>query len=147
MIYAHSGLFTWKGDVSCPGPRNRTRRSWTGRSAFMTGSTKKSCSGHRYALARRRRPAPLRGPGAGMVIDGPFAETKEQLLGFYVVDCASEDAALEIARDCAASIRSGGLRGSDPSCAIFPGRPVRTRKLRSRRSGLKARLIVADPPA
>lgn len=27
------------------------------------------------------------------VIDGPFAETKEQLLGFYVLDCASlEDA-------------------------------------------------------
>ena len=23
-----------------------------------------------------------------LVIDGPFAETKEQLLGFYVIDCA-----------------------------------------------------------
>ena len=41
----------------------------------------------------------LRGPGTGMVLDGPFAETKEQLLGLYVVDCASEDAAIEIARD------------------------------------------------
>ena len=41
----------------------------------------------------------LRGPGAGMVLDGPFAETKEQLLGLYVVDCAGEDAAIEIARD------------------------------------------------
>jgi hypothetical protein len=41
----------------------------------------------------------LRGPGNGMVIDGPFAETKEQLLGLYVLDCAGEDAALEIARD------------------------------------------------
>ena len=28
-----------------------------------------------------------------MVIDGPFAETKEQLLGFYIIDCASLDAA------------------------------------------------------
>jgi hypothetical protein len=34
-----------------------------------------------------------------LVIDGPFAETKEQLLGFYLVDCASLDEALEIARD------------------------------------------------
>jgi hypothetical protein len=34
-----------------------------------------------------------------LVIDGPFAETKEQLLGFYVVDCASLDEALDIARD------------------------------------------------
>jgi hypothetical protein len=36
-----------------------------------------------------------------LVIDGPFAETKEQLLGFYVVDCAGLEEALEIARDLA----------------------------------------------
>src|SRR5205814_7219205 len=41
----------------------------------------------------------LRGPGAGVAIDGPFAETKEQLLGLYVVNCASEDAAITVARD------------------------------------------------
>jgi hypothetical protein len=35
----------------------------------------------------------------GMVIDGPFAETKEQLLGLYVVDCASRDEAIAAARD------------------------------------------------
>ena len=33
-----------------------------------------------------------------VVIDGPFAETKEQLLGFYVVDVENLEAALEIAR-------------------------------------------------
>ena len=32
------------------------------------------------------------------VIDGPFAETKEQLLGFYIVDCATLDAAIDLAR-------------------------------------------------
>ena len=32
-----------------------------------------------------------------IVIDGPFAETKEQLLGFYVVDCATHEEAVEIA--------------------------------------------------
>ena len=37
----------------------------------------------------------LRGP---LVIDGPFAETKEQLLGFYVIDVESLDAALEVTR-------------------------------------------------
>jgi len=57
----------------------------------------------------------LRGPGAGLVIDGPFAETKEQLLGFYVVDCAGEDAAIEAAR---------GLRRANPS-AVYEIRPVR----------------------
>ena len=34
-----------------------------------------------------------------LVIDGPFAETKEQLLGFYVIDCDDLDEALEVARD------------------------------------------------
>jgi hypothetical protein len=39
----------------------------------------------------------LRTAGAE-VVDGPFSETKEQLLGFYIVDCESELEALEIAR-------------------------------------------------
>lgn len=34
-----------------------------------------------------------------LVLDGPFAETKEQLLGFYVVEAEDLDGALEIARD------------------------------------------------
>lgn len=33
-----------------------------------------------------------------LVIDGPFAETKEQLLGLYVVDCESREDAVDIAR-------------------------------------------------
>jgi len=57
----------------------------------------------------------LRGPGAGMVLDGPFAETKEQLLGFYVVDCASEDAALDVARQ---------LRQVNPT-AVYEIREIR----------------------
>ena len=32
------------------------------------------------------------------VVDGPFAETKEQLLGFYLVDCKSLEEAIEVAR-------------------------------------------------
>ena len=42
-----------------------------------------------------------------LVIDGPFAETKEQLLGFYVVDCKSLDQALETARELAAANPGG----------------------------------------
>jgi len=34
-----------------------------------------------------------------LVIDGPFAETKEQLLGFYVFDCASLEEAVDVARE------------------------------------------------
>jgi hypothetical protein len=36
-----------------------------------------------------------------LVIDGPFAETKEQLLGFYVVNCASLEEAIEVAIELA----------------------------------------------
>lgn len=30
-----------------------------------------------------------------LIIDGPFAETKEQLIGFYLIDCASLEEASE----------------------------------------------------
>src|ERR1700752_5385103 len=38
-----------------------------------------------------------------LVIDGPFAETKEQLLGFYILDVANLDEALDAARGLAAA--------------------------------------------
>lgn len=34
-----------------------------------------------------------------VVIDGPFAETKEQLLGFFVIDCESLEEAIATARE------------------------------------------------
>jgi hypothetical protein len=35
---------------------------------------------------------------AGLVVaDGPFAETKEQIAGFYVIECEDLDEAIEIA--------------------------------------------------
>lgn len=41
----------------------------------------------------------LRKSDPPLVIDGPFAETKEQLLGFYIIDVADLDEALSIAKD------------------------------------------------
>jgi hypothetical protein len=34
-----------------------------------------------------------------LIIDGPFAETKEQLLGFFVIDCVDLEEALETAKE------------------------------------------------
>jgi hypothetical protein len=34
-----------------------------------------------------------------LLTDGPYAETKEQILGFYMIDCESQDEAIEIARE------------------------------------------------
>ncbi len=57
----------------------------------------------------------LRGAGDGMMIDGPFAETKEQLLGLYVVDLPDGDAAADAVRH---------LRRANPS-AVYEVRPIR----------------------
>jgi hypothetical protein len=43
-----------------------------------------------------------------LVIDGPFAETKEQLLGLYIIDVADLQAALEIAREQQAAAPARG---------------------------------------
>jgi len=37
--------------------------------------------------------------GEPLVIDGPYAETKEQLLGFYIIDVENLEEALAITRD------------------------------------------------
>lgn len=44
-----------------------------------------------------------------LVTDGPFAETKEQILGFYVVDCETQDEAIEFARELAGANPGGSL--------------------------------------
>jgi hypothetical protein len=44
-----------------------------------------------------------------VVVDGPFAETKEQLLGFYVLDCPSLEEAIEAAKALAREKPHGTL--------------------------------------
>jgi hypothetical protein len=46
---------------------------------------------------------------SGEVFDGPFAETKEQLLGFYIVDCETQEEAIETARLLAREKPNGAL--------------------------------------
>lgn len=55
-----------------------------------------------------------------LVIDGPYAETKEQLLGFYIVDCADLDHALATARELAAA-NPGGAYEIRPLQVLHPG--------------------------
>jgi hypothetical protein len=56
-----------------------------------------------------------------MVIDGPFAETKEQLLGFYIVDCASLDEAVGTAKELGAASGSNGSYEIRPLRLYRPG--------------------------
>ena len=52
--------------------------------------------------------------GADLVIDGPFAETKEQLLGLYVIDVPDLDGALDVARQ---------LNAANPT-SVYEIRPI-----------------------
>jgi len=61
-----------------------------------------SASGELHAVARlgdvsAAKTVRLR-RGAHATTDGPYIETKEWLVGFYLIDCASEDEALDRAR-------------------------------------------------
>src|ERR1700726_2530188 len=62
----------------------------------------------------------LRKDDPPIVIDGPYAETKEQLLGFYVVDCKDLDEALDVARDLGAA-NPGGAYEIRPVGLFNPG--------------------------
>ncbi|WP_338032073.1 YciI family protein [Caulobacter flavus] len=59
----------------------------------------------------------VKGQEPPVVMDGPYAETKEAMLGFYVVDCASMDEALDVAR-AGRGQSHGRLR--DPSAVALP---------------------------
>jgi hypothetical protein len=54
--------------------------------------------------------------GEPVVFDGPFAETKEQFLGFYVADCETMDEALAFAKD---------LSVANPGIGSYEIRPLR----------------------
>ncbi|MFS8037968.1 YciI family protein [Xanthobacter sp. AM11] len=54
-----------------------------------------------------------------LVIDGPFAETKEQLLGFYLMDAEDLDDVLAAARELAAA-NPGGCYEIRPVGMFFP---------------------------
>ena len=85
--------------------------------------TQHSMEGHRRAMQEATRRGFLRAAepleatssattlrvrdGKSVITDGPFAETKEQLAGYYLLECDNLDQALEIARqiptDCLGS--------------------------------------------
>ncbi len=55
-----------------------------------------------------------------VVVDGPYAETKEQLLGFYIIDCENLEEALGVARDLARA-NPGGAYEVRPLRLFMPG--------------------------
>jgi hypothetical protein len=63
----------------------------------------------------------LRKGKEAIVLDGPFAETKEQLLGFFVVECASLEQAIETAKELGRASNSNGSFEIRPMRLFRPG--------------------------
>lgn len=58
--------------------------------------------------------------GEALVVDGPFAETKEQLLGFYTIDADDLEEAVGFARQLSDANPSGGCYEIRPVGLLNP---------------------------
>lgn len=56
-----------------------------------------------------------------LVTDGPFAETKEQLLGFFIIDCASLEEAIDTAKELLSANAGVGGYEIRPLMLFKPG--------------------------
>jgi hypothetical protein len=65
----------------------------------------------------------LRKGKESVVLDGPFAETKEQLLGFFIVECASLEQAIETAEELGRASSTSGSYEIRPLRVLRPGAP------------------------
>lgn len=61
--------------------------------------------------------------GKALVTDGPFIETKEALLGFYLLDCATLDEAISSVKDLKAA-NPGAIYEIRPIVLYLPGAPL-----------------------
>ena len=62
--------------------------------------------------------------GEALVVDGPFAETKEQLLGFYTIECDDLEEAVGFARELSDANPSGGSYEIRPVGMLNPIAPT-----------------------
>lgn len=60
------------------------------------------------------------------ILDGPYAETKEQLLGFYIIEVENLEEGLGFARELALA-NPGGAYELRPILLYNPGAPVESR--------------------
>lgn len=81
-------------------------------------------------LQPTRTAATLRKKGAEQfILDGPFAETKEQFLGFFVIEVDTMDEAIAAARDLAAANPGTGAYEIRPLMIYSPDKRTPQPKL------------------
>ncbi len=65
-----------------------------------------------------------KGATDAIVMDGPFAETKEQFLGFFVLQAGNLDEAIQFARELSAANPANGTYEIRPLQFFNPGVPI-----------------------
>ena len=92
LIYASEGIFERL-------PEEEQEEAMTHHRALQKEHNEKGTLGAVAKLMDTSAAVTLRQTGDSVVVlDGPFAETKEQLLGLYVLECDSIDDAIEQAK-------------------------------------------------
>ena len=89
-------------------PEQPRRDGGVRRSTRPGSSRRAGCAPETRSPTRTRRPRSDRRDGKVLATDGPFAETKEQLGGYYIVECANLDEAIEAAGTLP-SLAAGGI--------------------------------------
>ncbi len=90
------------------GPREESERIYTGHLALMQEAASKGILIAAEPLAPTSTATTVRVDGGkAMITDGPFAETKEQLAGYYILDCPNLDEAIEWAARIPTACKGG----------------------------------------
>ncbi len=71
---------------------------YDGHQAFITEASKSGEMLSTQALGDPSQSTVIRGGGKPQVVDGPFAETKEFMGGYYLLDVESKERAIELAQ-------------------------------------------------
>ena len=90
-------LFLVHGDARCRGGLTPDERRAIVGEHIAYAAILRERGAHVLGEALSGEAATVRPGESPIVTDGPFAETKEAVGGFYVVDCASRDEAIELA--------------------------------------------------
>ena len=103
--------------------RDTAAQVYAGHMAVMEAAARQGILVAAEPLARTSSATTVRvDNGRSMITDGPFAETKEQLAGYYILNCQNLDEAIE----WAAKIPTG-CKGGEGGIEIrpLPGVPAR----------------------
>jgi hypothetical protein len=90
-------LFLIHGDTDAEAAMTPDERMAVVREHVVYADMLRECGVHVLGEALSGEAATVRPGETPIVTDGPFAETKEAVGGFYVLECASRDEAIELA--------------------------------------------------